>query len=147
MGMVAKGNIDLQGNNIRSDSFDSSSTSHSTNGRYDASKAGDKGDIATNASLLNSFNAGNANIYGRVSTGPGGAVNVGSQGSVGSTAWHAGNNNGIQPGYFSDDMNVQFLDVKAPFNGGGFTPAPGSAAGTNYTYLLGSGNWQMTSLT
>jgi hypothetical protein len=145
-GMVAKGNINLQGNNIRTDSFDSSNTNYSTGGRYDASKALANGDIATNSSLTNSFLAGNANIFGRVSTGPGGSVTIGNQGGVGDAAWHAAGNNTIQNGYFTDDMNVQFLDVEAQSTAGRWPVTQGVAAGTN-TYVVGTGHYTMPFLT
>jgi len=145
-GMVAKGEIDLSGNNIRTDSFDSGDPNHSTNGQYDSSKAKANGDVATNSSLVDSLDVWNAEVYGHVSTGPGGNVNLGNNGAVGDAAWHAAGNKGLQPGYFSDDMNVYFPDVQAPFTGGGFTPTPATIGGTNYSYVVGDGNWQMTSL-
>src|SRR5262245_23581453 len=63
-GMVAKGKIDMNGNNIETDSFDSADPGHSTGGDYDVAKRKDKGDVATNSGLVNSLNAGNANIRG-----------------------------------------------------------------------------------
>jgi hypothetical protein len=145
-GMVAKGEIDLSGNNIRSDSFDSTDPNYSTGGKYDSTKAKANGDVATNSSLIDSLDVWNAEVFGHVSTGPGGNVKIGSNGSVGDTAWHAAGKKGLQPGYFSDDMNVSFPDVEAPFTGGGFTPTTGTVSGTNYSYVLGTGNWQMTGL-
>ncbi|MDX1952103.1 MAG: hypothetical protein SFY81_07945 [Verrucomicrobiota bacterium] len=145
-GMVAKGVIDLNGNNIETDSFDSTDTNYSTNGKYVASKSKDNGDVATNSGLINSLNVGNANIKGKASTGPGGSVSVGSNGSVGSKAWVDGGHNGIQPGWTTDDMNVAFPDVKVPFTGGGFTPASGNVGGTNFQHILAGGNYQMSSL-
>lgn len=145
-GMVAKGRIDLSGNNIRTDSFDSADPAYSTGGRYDAAKARDHGDVATNSGLINSFVVGNANIYGRAATGPGGSVSVGPNGAVGSAAWQNAGHKGIEPGYVTDDMNVAFPDVAVPFTGGAAVPASGSFGGTNYTYLLGSGNYQLSSL-
>lgn len=145
-GMVAKGEIDLSGNNIKTDSFDSSDPNYSTDGKYDPAKAKDNGDVATNSSLVDSLDVWNADVYGRVATGPGGMVKIGKNGAVGSKAWHDAGNNGIEDGYSSDDMNVQFPNVKAPFSGGAFTPSNGTVDGTNYTYVIGTGNWQMTTL-
>jgi hypothetical protein len=121
-GMVAKDKIDLHGNNIQTDSFDSSDPAFSTGGLYDVTKHKDNGDIATDSSLIDSLNLGNANIYGHVSTGPGGQVAIGANGSVGDSAWQASGSSGIQPGHSSDDMNVYFPDVKPPFGGGWSTP-------------------------
>lgn len=128
-GMVAKDSIDLNGNNITTDSFDSANPLYSTNGLYHSGKRRANGDVAVNSSLVNSLNIGNANIYGRISTGPNGSVSIGSQGVVGDEQWHA-NQTGIQPGYQRNDMNVSFPDVTVPFTGG-FTPGPGDI--TNIT--------------
>ncbi len=145
-GMVAKGTIDLKGNNITADSFDSKDPTRSTGGRYDLAKRGDKGDVATNSSLTNSFSVGNADIWGHVATGPGGAVSIGPGGSVGSLAFHSGGGSGIQTDWFTDDMNVSFDDVILPFSTPPPAPASGSVGTTNYTYLLGSGNYQLSSV-
>ncbi|MGZ8901448.1 MAG: hypothetical protein ACXW3Z_15260, partial [Limisphaerales bacterium] len=73
-GMVAKGNIDLSGQNVTVDSFDPNNNAASTGGRYDVTKRRDKGDVATNGSLLDSLDFQNAKIFGKASTGPGGGV-------------------------------------------------------------------------
>ncbi len=125
-GLVAKGQINLNGNNIRVDSFDSQDSAYSTSGQYDAAKYKENGDVATNSQLVNSLNVGNAEIYGDVSSGPGGSVAVGSQGFV--------------TGTVSDDMNVSFPDVSAP-TGSMSTPASGTVNGTAYTYVLSSGSY------
>src|SRR6185369_13260224 len=70
-GLVARGQINFNGDNIYIDSFDSSDPSASTDGRYDVAKARDHGDVATDSQ---SVNAGNSKVYGRVATGPGGMV-------------------------------------------------------------------------
>ncbi|MEW6155978.1 MAG: hypothetical protein AB1813_01005 [Verrucomicrobiota bacterium] len=145
-GMVAKGEIDLSGNGIMTDSFDSADENYSTNGQYDENKAKDNGDVATNSAVVDSLDVWNADIFGKASTGPGGTVKIGPNGSVGSKAWHDAGNKGIEPGWSSDDMNVQFPDVQPPFSGGAFTPASGNVGGTNYTYVLGTGNYQLSSL-
>ena len=87
--MVAKNKIDLNGNWVRTDSFDSSDTTgtYNTNGRYDPAKAKDGGDVATNSRLIDSLDVWNADIYGHVSTGPGGTVVIGPNGAVGDKAW------------------------------------------------------------
>ncbi len=145
-GMVAKGQIDLSGNNIQTDSFDSSDPNYSNGGRYDSSKAKDSGDVATNSGLTNSFNVGNADIYGHASTGPGGSISIGSNGSVGSRAWHNTHSSGIQAGWTSDDMNVAFPDVKAPFSGGAFTPVAGNIGTDHYEFIIPAGNSQLDTI-
>jgi hypothetical protein len=142
--MVAKGKINLNGNNIKTDSFDSTDPNFSTLGQYDSHKVKSNGDVATDLDLVDSLNIGNANIWGRISTGPGGTASVGPNGSVGDFAWQTGGQHGIEPGWFTDDMNVFFPDVVAPFSGGAFTPISGNVNGTNYDFVLGtSGNWQL----
>lgn len=123
-GMVAKDSIDLNGNNIATDSFDSLDPLYSTNGIYVSTRTKDGGDVAVNASVTNSLNAGNADIKGHVAVGPGGTIAVGSQGSIGSAAWVSAGNQGIEPGWAANDMNVSFDDVVVPFSGG-FFPSGG----------------------
>lgn len=144
--LVAKGTIDLQGNNITTDSFDSSDSNYSTGGRYDPAKIKANGDVATNLDLVNSISVGNANIKGRVSTGPGGTVAIGPSGAVGDLHWHNDGHTGIKDGWFSDDMNVSFPDVEAPYSGGAWSPGGGTLGGTNYAYILAGGKYQMSSL-
>jgi hypothetical protein len=136
--MVAKNTIDLNGNNILTDSFDSANPLYSTNGLYDPNpnKVRDNGDIAAHFGITNSINAGSANIWGRGATGPGGLVSVGPNGAVGSKAWNTGGNHGAEPGWVKDDMNVSFTDMVAPFTSG-FTPSAGTVDGTTYTYVSG----------
>ena len=152
-GMVAKGQIDLAGNGILSDSFDSSNTNKSTGGQYDPAKRGDKGDVATNASLADSLNVWNAEIYGKASTGPGGDVGI-KNGTVGSLAFHASGSTGIETGWSDDDMNVYFPDVDLP------TPLPPPLVGlpstwlpqqimvngvlTSFDYVVPPGNYRLT---
>jgi hypothetical protein len=136
-GLVAKGQIDLKGNNIATDSFDSTDSAYSTAGRYDSTKHKANGDVATDSGLVNSVNVGNADILGHVSTGPGGSVAIGPNGSIGDLAW--GGRNGIEPGFVKDDMNVIFPDVPVPF-----TSATPPNSGSGYDYLLTSGNYQVT---
>jgi hypothetical protein len=149
-GMVAKGSIDMNGTGISTDSFDPDYNTLSTNGRYDPAKRNDKGDIASNSGIVGIVNVWNAEIYGKASTGPGGDIGL-KNGSVGSKAWHAGGNTGIQPGWSSDDMNVQFPDVKHPYAGTGVIPLSVPSAGgyvvdgVTYDYMLVSGSYQMTS--
>src|SRR5439155_15153717 len=112
---------------------------------YDATKSRDNGDVATDSSVTNSMNVGNANIYGHVSTGPNGLVAIGANGAVGAKAWQAAGNKGIEPGWSSDDMNVFLPDVKAPF-AGGFSPIGGIGLdGVHYDYILTTGNWLISS--
>src|SRR5947199_261846 len=58
-GPTSLGLINMNGNNVTVDSFDSMDTNYSTTGRYDSSKANDHGDLATVSGLTNAFNVGN----------------------------------------------------------------------------------------
>jgi len=137
--MVARHQIDMNGNPILTDSFDSADPGKSTNGRYDTTKAGDKGDVASNDGVVNTVSAGNANIYGKVYTGPGGTATVGSQGAIGEHSWQA-THTGIEPGYYFNNANFTFPYLGLPYNSG-LTPGPqdvvtiaGSVTDTNNTF-------------
>lgn len=138
--LIAKHGIDMNGNNVTVDSYDSSNPALSTNGRWDVNKRRDRGDIASNDTLTNIVNVGNANVWGRVATGPMGTVAVGPNGKVGDVAWQNGNTKGIKPGWATDDMNVEFPDVALPAGSGGWLPPTG---GPNYN--LTSGDYYVAS--
>ena len=123
--LVARDSIQLNGNGIRTDSFDSTDPAWSTNGLYAPGRFKSNGDIAVNGSVENggSISIDNANIFGHVSTGPNGTVQLGPNGAVGTELWQA-SNDGIEPGYRASDMNVSFPDVVIPFSGG-MTPSGG----------------------
>ncbi len=144
-GLVAKGWILLNGNGIRTDSYDSQDTLHSTNGVYYQPWANANGDIATASGLtnFNNISGGNANIFGHVSTGPKGVIALGPNGMVGDFAYQTDPAHGgtVQSGYFRDDMNVTFPPVDDPFTGGYNSPQSGVVNGTNYNLVMGSGNW------
>ena len=141
--MVAKDQIDFKGFNTATDSFDPDNPNYSSNGKYDPAKAGAGGDVATSYGWVN---VGNAKIKGKLQTGPTGSSDVGAGGSVGSAAWVNGGNTGIQPGWSANDFNIDFPEVVEPFSSA-FAPVSGTVAGTNYTYVLESENYLMTSLT
>src|SRR5688572_22298163 len=141
--MVAKDKIDLKGNGVRSDSFDSADPAKSTNGHYDRAKAGDKGDVASNGGIIGVGSVQNANIFGKVHTGPGGTVEIDLQGGVGSHAWQAANGyKGIQTGWTTDDANYTFPETGLPYDSG-LDALPGDIAtvtgySTNTTYVNGA---------
>ena len=147
--MLAKGQINLNGNNIATDSFDSTNPSYSTNGRYDASKSRDKGDVATNDQIVNSINAGNADIKGHVATGPNGTVSIGPNGSIGDKTWVDQGNKGIETGWVSDDTNVDIPDMQPPFSSGYTTPGSGKyplVTGPSFDYVFyNSGPYRLNS--
>ena len=153
--LAARRGIDLKGNNVAIDSFDSADPNYSTGGLYDPAKRKDNGDVVTDDTMIDSLSVGNARIMGHARTGPGtNAIILGANGAVGSTAWVQSGVQGIEPGWAADDLNISWPDAKVPFTGGAFTPSGGwitnvSTIGTNityYDYILGDGNYQVSSL-
>ncbi len=150
-GMLAKGSMNF-GGNVVTDSFDSTDPTKSTGGTYDAAKKQANGYLGTNGKSAGVIRAnGSVQLYGSVATGPTGTMNAIGGAKVGDTAWMAGGSSGVQPGHSADDMNVYFPDVQVPFTGGYSIPTVLSGllsliGGTNYTYSLGSGTYQMSSL-
>ena len=145
-GIVAKGEINLNGNNVTADSFDSEDPAYlrfeaSNNGSYHADNPAnrDNGDVATNSGLIGALSTGNANILGSVATGAGGGVDIGPNGVVGDQAWHDANNKGIQPDRYSSDMNVSFPDVEVPFTTGTWPDEKITVDGVTYDYVLDGG--------
>lgn len=121
--------VDMNGNNVTVDSYDSEDPYHSfwpgypagrgygiyTNtGSYYNSVRKANGDVSTDGAVTGVIDVGNGQIYGKVNTGPGGTTQLGSQGSVGNVNWVGSGNIGIQPGYSASDMNVSFPDVTLP---------------------------------
>jgi hypothetical protein len=109
--MAALGAIDLKGNGIATDSFDSSATNWPGYWTNTIRKAG--GDVATDSTITN-FTIGNADIAGHARTGPGGGYTIMLNGSVGDLAWVDGGSSGVEPGWFADDMNTTFKPVIIP---------------------------------
>jgi len=96
--VIAIGNLDMNGNNINTDSFDSSNSSLSYNGRFDPLRVTTNGDIASVSGVID---VGNANINGNVLLGSGASLPVvGSKGGVTGTTIY--------------DFNPDFIDVVLP---------------------------------
>lgn len=71
--IMSVGQLNLTNQDIIIDSYDSRDATKSTNGQYDASKRQQNGDIATDGQIIN---AGNAYVYGNVSTNVGTVTGV-----------------------------------------------------------------------
>jgi len=95
--IVAKYDINLAGNGVATDSFNSANPSLSTAGRYDSSKASTNGDIA---SVMGIINVANGDVKGTVLLGP--------------TATDSVSANGVITGGVSNDFNVEMPDVVLP---------------------------------
>lgn len=132
--LVVKNTIDLHGNGIYTDSYDSSDPAKSTNGQYDSSKySGNYGDIATDGGITSSVSIQNGNIYGTVHTGPGCPVTIGSQGGVGP---HGAQVNDVatatERGYIVQDASFTFPDTTLPNTSSWLTPTGGVVITTSY---------------
>lgn len=138
-------NINLNGNNVRVDSFDSSSSTYSDwnsslgYGTYDLNKAKANGNVATDSDLVGAISVGQANIYGKINTGPGGSATVGNNGYVGPLPQ---NGSGIQNGYSNDTMNITFPDVSLPAGASTWQTFSGSTISSPGNYYMSgiSGN-------
>ncbi len=67
--LVVEGNVNLNGNSVVIDSYDSGDPTKSTAGRYDFLKAGDHADVFACELPHTSLSVGNANIYGALHLG------------------------------------------------------------------------------
>lgn len=143
--MVADQDIDLKGNNITTDSFVSDDPNYSTNGKYDPALARDNGDVATNSNLKDVLNIGNADIKGKLSTGPmvdpdNPPYRIGPNGSVGSAEFveDSSNSGKIEDGYYTDDMNMPLFDVIFEHSVDSSATSYTDDSGTMYEYHLHS---------
>ena len=105
--------------------------------------------MATNSGIVNAVNAGNADIKGHVGTGPNGSVAIGSNGAIGDKAWVESGHTGIMPGWATDDMHTEILDVAEPaFPTGYSTPAGQTLDNVSYDYVLDhSGDYKLANFT
>lgn len=133
--MAARVNVDLKGNGIATDSFDSMDPNYSTGGLYDPAKRKAGGDIASTGGIIN---VQNADIRGTLYSGPNGSYTIGPNGTVGDLAWPSGG--GMQPGHYKNDFNLDFPDVLPPY-AIALPPASGQVGGTNYAWVLDNGNY------
>lgn len=144
LGLMSLTTIDLNGNNAYTDSFDSSDTNKSTNGRYDQTKKQPNGNIGTDDTIVNSVSIGNANVYGKVQTGAGGTVTMGPNGSIGPSFNNPATSvpQAQAAGWIQTDFDVSIPDVTLP---SGLSTA--TLKGTiDTTATLGGGDYQATSI-
>jgi len=139
-GLMARNQIRFNGGAYL-DSFDSSDPALSTGGLYDPAKRRDHALAQTASQAAGAITLRTAHIYGMAATGAGGTIICG-KGGVGDLAWNA-SQFGIQPGHATTDAGLSFQDIQVPFTSGASLPADGSFAGQNYTFVLGSGNYEL----
>jgi hypothetical protein len=134
--ITAKQGINWNGQNALVDSFSSADPAYNSNGRYDATKARDGGDVTVNGSITNVV-GGNQNIYGHVYVGPGGTVApLGIYGGIGEHAWQSIHPGQIEPGWFNHIANFPLPDQVLPYGASypGVTfPTGGVISSTNCT--------------
>jgi hypothetical protein len=95
--------------------------------------------------VTNSVAVGNADIWGKVSTGIGGTVQGLNNGSVGDIAWHAAGMTGIKPGWHLQDMQVEWPPITdAPTTW--LNPTGGKVGTTSYQYILTGGSFGVSQL-
>ena len=150
--LSAVSTINLNGNNLTVDSFNSQDPLHSdwhsnyfgpSYGYYPLSDPIGKrlagGVVAAGSNIIN---VGNAAIYGYVITAPGGAVSVMKNGSVGDTNWigpdpGAPLNEGIQRGHAGTNLNFAFPGVSLPSATWASLPTTSTnIGGKQYTYII-----------
>ncbi len=148
--MAAIQQIDFNGKNVATDSFNSSDPAYSTGGLYDSTKTRDHGDVCTDYTIINSLAVGNARVKGIVRTGPLGTVAIGPNGSVGDKAWIEAGTTGIEAGHSFDDFNVSFPPVKLPASASMWLPPTSYSGspigGVSYSYVLTGGDYKMSQL-
>ena len=140
-GMVAKLKVDMNGNTVTTDSYDSSDVSKSTNYKYDSAKRQAHGDIASNDTIINTpdITIGNADIYGQVLTSPVGLVTIGAGGSVGDLSSRYTDVASAQnAGWVRNDFAVDIPDALLPSGAASWS----SAGNINSSVTLGSGDYK-----
>jgi len=124
VGLGAVGNINMNGNGMATDSWNSHSTNLSNNGFYTSSKTSTNGDVASEQGIVN---IGNHTINGNLYLGP--------------TASYTSGTNQIL-GDLDKNYNVNFPDVKVPAAVASAPTATIVGSGSNKTNLISStGNY------
>jgi hypothetical protein len=141
MGLVAQA-ITL-GGGASIDSYNSSNSLYSVNGRYSPA-------LATAWAFLGSpysgFNvSGSTTVKGYLACPSGFTINVQGAATVGDMAWTGAATKGAQAGHNTNGFTVEIPDPSVPFTS---APAPttNTVNGTNYTYYLSGGNYMVPSL-
>ncbi|HKQ38806.1 MAG TPA: hypothetical protein VJ063_12065 [Verrucomicrobiae bacterium] len=144
--MLGKGTIDISGGALI-DSYNSTDPLKSTGGQYDITKRTADAIVATSSKALGSVKIGNLDVYGKIAVGPGGTVDK-VNGTVGDVTWvnNPANDGKIQPGHFTDDVNLYIPDVQMPSPFAGLPPVGGIVGGVTYNAILPAGDWMLPSI-
>jgi len=125
---IASGGTVTLGGNVLVDGFDSHVGSYDTSTNRTAT-----GGIATDSTAAGAVNIGKGNVYGTVTTGPGGTISI-AGGAIGDVAWNT-SNSGIEPGWTNNNMNVSFPSNAPPSGGPFLAPTVTASGGSNIMYL------------
>lgn len=140
-GMEGVASVELSGGKLRLDSYDSRDPKHSLpNGKYDPAEAKDGGDVVSYGGTA-SLNVGNADINGRIKTGPDATYTIGPNGSVGSFSW---NQKGVEPGWYEELPATEYPPITPPI--GGVTPPKGFGPTKDYQYVLGAALYEVSAV-
>jgi hypothetical protein len=141
---LATEQINLDGYNLRCDSFSSSDTNRSTDGHYDPAKAGDGSYVGVAQGIFDPGHGGSVSIWSYLDTEPASTLEIGASGSIGGTAWHLAGTPGIEPGHHTTNYPNIWPDVVAPF--ASLAPTGGTVDGATYTYVLSTGDYELNDL-
>jgi hypothetical protein len=137
---MVRHSIDLNGNNLLVDSFDSQDPAHSYFGQYQASTALDGGDVITDESITNSLAIGNVSICGHVCLGTNGSVALGALGGIGEHTWQAVHPGQVEPGWLTNLANFTLPMIGLPYLDDHGQPPSGPQAFVTTTYNITSTN-------
>ena len=147
--ILTRETIKLKGD-VVIDSFDSSRSDLSTNQQYDPTKRRARGNLGSFGDTELAIKDGDAgSVYGRVTTSSNGDLELNGGAAVGSESWIDDGNTGVEPGYYSDDLDVDIPDPSVPFlDFDGWQSNSGTVGGTNYNYVFTTGNyWRWSDFT
>jgi len=130
--LVARHQIDLRGNSVLTDSFNSRSLWMSNFGQYDPHVyIGSRGDVASNDGVIGAIGVGNAEIYGHAHTGAEGTVTI-NHGWVGPYPAEAAGT--YKDGWVLQDANFTFPNTDLPYDGSTGLPLGGPETIVTATY-------------
>ena len=147
--IIARNKVELNGKYVKVDSYHSYDTNSSimgTNGwgTYDPTRIRDHGDVAVIDGLSDTLSISDAEVWGKVSTGPDGNLKTNKNVSVGDVAWHAARKKGVQDGWATDDASFDMPSVIPPFRNG-LVPIGGFVGTNYYNYILNDGDYVLNS--
>jgi hypothetical protein len=150
---LATKSVHFNGNNVLIDSFDSSDPTYSTNGRYDAAKTKDGGDVIVVDGVTDQSFVGNVSIYGHLFTSSNAVINLGTYSGAGSHVWLA-SHTGIEPGWSGSNASYTFPNISFPYNSGltpqsetVIVPMGNGSITKTYTNVFYSGDYYVSTLT